>query len=261
MSEPRRVISLLTDFGTRDGFAGVMKGVIAGIAPEASIIDLSHKVPAQGILPASLLLETSYRFFPKGSIHVVVVDPGVGAGRHGLAVESQERFFVGPDNGVLTPILENARIHSIENPEFMLARVSLTFHGRDVFAPVAAHLARGHKVEEFGPAVRNPVQLTFPQPAMSPDGIEGMVLYIDRFGNLITNFTSSLVQSLAGGAVVARLEDGSEWPLKRTYSDVSSGERCAVIGGFDRLELSIFLGSAADRSGAKVGSLVWLREV
>jgi S-adenosyl-L-methionine hydrolase (adenosine-forming) len=261
MSEPRRTISLLTDFGTRDGFVGVMKGVIAGIAPEANVIDHSHKVPPQDILSASLLLETSYRFFPKGSIHVVVVDPGVGPGRRGLVVESQERFFVGPDNGVLTPVLEKARIHSIENTDFMLPRISMTFHGRDVFAPVAAHLANGRRLEEFGPPVVDPVQICLPQPILSQDGLEGMVQYIDRFGNLITNFDSTIVTSLVAGRMVAVLEDGSEWPFKGTYSDVSPGQPCAVMGGFDRLELSVFLGSAEDRTGAKVGSLVWLHEV
>ncbi len=260
MSEPYQVISLLTDFGNRDGYAGVMKGVIAGIAPKAQVIDLSHKIPAQNILSACLLLETSYQFFPPGSIHVVVVDPGVGLGRRGLVAESGGKFFTAPDNGALTPILDGARIHSIEKAEFMLERVSLTFHGRDVFAPVAAHLACGHRVEEFGPEVKDPVRLQYPQPTLSADGIEGMVLYIDRFGNLITNFDVLVVNSLREGQVVAVLEDGSEWPLKQTYSDVSAGQRCAVMGGFDRLELSIYLGSAEDRSGAKVGSLVWLHD-
>ena len=258
MSDPRRVISLLTDFGTRDGFVGVMKGVISGISPEATVVDLSHKVPAQDILSASLLLDSAYRFFPEGSIHVVVVDPGVGSKRRGLVVKSNERFFVGPDNGVLTPIFENAQIHSIENPELLLPRISFTFHGRDVFAPAAAHLALGRTVDEFGPAIQDPVQYVLPLSKVSPDGIEGVVLYIDRFGNLITNFESSLVYSLETERVVAVLEDGSKWPLKRTYSDVSTGQRCAVIGGFDRLELSIYLGSAENKSGAKVGSLVWL---
>ncbi len=260
MSDPRRVISLLTDFGTRDGFVGVMKGVIAGIAPDATVIDISHKVPAQDILSASLLLDSSFRFFPEGSIHIVVVDPGVGSNRRGLVVKANERYFVGPDNGVLTPVFENAQIHSIENPELMLPRISLTFHGRDVFAPTAAHLALGRRIDEFGPALQDPVHLVLPQPKVSPDGMEGMVIYIDRFGNLITNFISSLVSSLDTERVVAVLEDGSEWPFKRTYSDVSAGQRCAVIGGFDRLELSIFLGSAENKSGAKVGSLVWLHE-
>jgi hypothetical protein len=261
MSDRSRVISLLTDFGTRDGFAGVMKGVIARIAPEATVVDISHKIPSQDIQSACLLIETSYRFFPKGSIHVVVVDPGVGSGRRGLVAESGGHSFVGPDNGVLTPVVAGASIHSIENPSFLLDPVSLTFHGRDVFAPVAAHLTQGHALEEFGPPVTDPVLLALPQPAVSPDGVEGRIVYIDRFGNLITNFPSSLLRSLAWGKAVAVLEDGSEWPLKRTYSDVSPGQPCAVVGGFDRLELSIFLGSAEDKSGAKVGSNVRLCEI
>lgn len=261
MPEPHRVITLLTDFGSRDGFAGVMKGVILSIAPAVCVVDISHKVPSQDIHSGCLLLETSFSYFPKGSIHVAVVDPGVGSGRRGLVIESRGSFFVGPDNGIFTPVLEGAQIHSIENPRFMLEPVSLTFHGRDIFAPVAAHLSLGHRLEEFGPSVKDPQCLHLAEPLVSSKEIEGVVLYIDHFGNLITNFRTACLRSLPWPRVVAVLEDGSQWPLKGTYSDVSPGQPCAVIGGFDRLELSIFLGSAEDKSGAKAGSRVWLRQI
>lgn len=257
---PPRIITLLTDFGLQDGFVGVMKGVIAGIAPEARVVDISHDIPPQNIRSAAFLLGASYRFFPRQSIHVVVVDPGVGSDRRGLLVCSKEHYFIGPDNGVLSPILEGALVLSIENPHYRLKWVSATFHGRDIFAPAAAHLAQGCDLDGFGPEISDPIRIVFPEPAATEKGFEGEIVYIDRFGNLVTNLTTShIFPAMETSQGVAVLEDGSEWPLRRTYSEVAAGKPCAVQGGYDRLELSISMGSAADKSGAAIGSRVWLR--
>lgn len=254
------IITLLTDFGLQDGFVGVMKGVIAGIARDAHVVDISHDIPPQNIRSAAFLLEASYRFFPRQTIHVVVVDPGVGSGRRGLLVCSKEHYFIGPDNGVLSPILNDAQIFLIENPDYCLNKISATFHGRDIFAPAAAYLALGCDPKGFGSEVTDPVRLAFPEAVTSNGGIEGEIVYIDRFGNLVTNLTASqVIPIMKTTRGISVLEDGSEWPLHRTYSEVAPGESCAVLGGYDYLELSVSMGSAAAKSGATIGSKVWLR--
>jgi hypothetical protein len=253
---PSGPITLLTDFGLRDGYVGVMKGVIAGLCPKAETIDIGHEIPPQDIRSAAFLIERSFRYFPAGTVHVVVVDPGVGSERKGLVLRSEGHYFVGPDNGVFTGVLKGAEVRNLGEPKYWLAKVSSTFHGRDIFSPVAAHLANGVPFEEFGPKLTDPVFLPEVSPERTSDGWKGRVVYVDRFGNLVTNLGPEVLDS--GGPSVIALEDGSEWPVVATYSSVGVGERCAVVGGFDRLELSINGGSAAEMAGVSLGRNILL---
>lgn len=250
-------IVLLTDFGLQDGYVGVMKGVIAGIAPGVPVIDLSHEIPPQDIPSAAFLLETSWSYFPERSVFVAVVDPGVGSTRRGLALRSHDRFFVGPDNGILSGVIDTAHeARCIENRTLWLPEVSRTFHGRDIFAPVAAALAAGTPFSQVGPPLPDPIRLEPPLPRQTDEGVAGEVVYVDRFGNLVTNLPPGLLEGRREW--VARTCDGVEWPPRATYSDAAPGERCAVVGGWGRLELSVNQGSAAHQSGLGVGSPVFL---
>src|ERR1043166_3125759 len=182
------LITLLTDFGTRDWFAGTMKGVILGINSRAAIVDVTHQIAPGDIRSAAFALRASYKFFPKGTIHVVVVDPGVGRARKGMVVRTRDYFFVGPDNGVLSWALGGQKIlhiGALENHDYFLPSVSCTFHGRDIFAPVAAHLGRGVQIQKFGPPLKNIVRLPWPSVRKSGGVIQGEVVYVDHFGNAI----------------------------------------------------------------------------
>ncbi len=239
------VITLLTDFGLRDNFVGAMKGVILSINPGVTIVDITHEVPPQDVLAAAFLLDTAWPYFPPGSIHVAVVDPGVGTARRAIAVETSRAVFLAPDNGLLTPVLRSGdvrRIVSLTNPRYWLPQVSSTFHGRDIFAPVAAHLSLGVPLEELGVAVDDPVLLDWPCPSKLPDGtIVGHILHIDRFGNLITDIKAEDL----GKEVVIRVAGKTIHGLKKTFADVAIGEPVAYIGSTGRLEIAIRQGNAA----------------
>ena len=186
-----RVITLLTDFGNQDAYVGIMKGVIAGINPFANIVDICHSISPQDIFSGAYLLYTSYKYFPRKTIHVVVVDPGVGSRRNIICVETKNYFFLAPDNGILSFIVQEERLKSIirvTNSKYFLPSLSSTFHGRDVFAPVAAHLSLGVRSQKMGIKINQLKQLDMPKPVHKKTGqVEGQIIYIDRFGNLITN--------------------------------------------------------------------------
>src|ERR1041384_5168910 len=185
------LITLLSDFGTRDNFAGVLKGVVLSICPEAHLVDLTHEVPAQDVLSGAFLLKAALAYFPKGTVHLAVVDPGVGSSRKPLAMKSNGHFFVGPDNGLFPAALEEWKIQGaveLTQKKFQLKNPSATFHGRDIFAPVAAHLARGADFGALGKTTTRWVKGSFPKPRKIKGGFEGRVLWTERFGNLITNF-------------------------------------------------------------------------
>ena len=187
-----RVITLLTDFGVQDAYAGAMKGVIAGINPFANIIDICHTVPPQDIFSGAYLLYTAYKYFPRKTIHVAVVDPGVGSKRDIVCVETENFFFLAPDNGLLSFIIQDERpksVHRVTNDKYFLPSLSSTFHGRDVFAPVAAHLSLGVKPQQLGIEINRLEQLEIPSPTYKNGRIEGQVISVDRFGNLISNIT------------------------------------------------------------------------
>lgn len=231
-----RCITLLTDFGSADGYVGEVKGVLASMAPHATIIDISHDVRPQDIDGARLALARYWRRFPAGTVHVVVVDPGVGSTRAALAVQSGDRFLVGPDNGVLSPALFalDAQVVSLPIPPSAAA----TFHGRDVFAPAAAQLASGATVHELGEPWHSAMHRRTPEPRKRGDGaVEGEVITIDRFGNAVTNLY---------GRGEGWLEVGSsKLPVVRTYAEVESGACVGVVGSSGLLEVAVRDGDAA----------------
>ncbi len=256
MANPR-LITLTTDFGGHDWFVGTMKGVVHGIEPRATIIDLTHEISPGNIRAAAFALAASYRFFPKGTVHVSVVDPGVGGRRRAIAVRSRKYFFVGPDNGVLSWALARETVlsvHELKNSAYFLNPVSHTFQGRDIFAPVAAHLCRRVPLNELGPAVNDFVRLDWPEPTKTSAGLRGEVLYIDRFGNAITNLDAR------------RLGDGKNWKvillgkkvcrIVEYYQAVPPGRPLAVLGSSGFLELAVNGGNAARRLRIRVGETV-----
>lgn len=231
-----RVITLLTDFGTADGYVGEMKGVLLSGAPEATLVDITHEIAAQDVESARLTLARVWRRFPPGTIHLVVVDPGVGTERAALAVASDERFLVGPDNGVLSPalLIAGCRVVALDMP----SNASATFHGRDVFAPAAARLASGAAIETLGSPVAQPRVRRTPEPRRTGDGaLLGEVIAIDRFGNAITNLVG-----LRTGTVEAV---GLSLPLRRTYAEAPVGAPVAIVGSSGLIELAVRDGNAA----------------
>ncbi len=245
----RGPIVFLTDFGLKDHYVGVMKGVIARLAPEAPVIDLLHEVPPQDVLSGAFHLWASYRYFPEGSIFVTVVDPGVGTKRRGLLLQMAERFFLGPDNGLFTWLLDanpDFVAFSLENPAFFLPEVSHTFHGRDIFAPCAAHLFRGVPPEEFGPRVHDLVRLPVPPLTEEGNRLRGSVIHVDRFGNLITNIAAEKILSRRVRAVVFQ---GQKLPFLRTYGEAPPGTPLALIGSDGLLEIAVTEGSAYEKFG------------
>ena len=254
-----RRITLLTDFGTADGYVAAMKGVIASIAPETIVDDAAHDIPPGDVDAAAFALARYWRLYPPGTVHVVVVDPGVGTGRRAIAARVDGRFCVAPDNGVLSRVLDEVpaeAIVSIENPALRRDVVSATFHGRDIFAPAAAHLARGTALDAFGPPVDDPVLLPIPRPERLGRGIRGHVVAVDRFGNLITNVRGDWVD--AGARVVVAGRDVG--PLRRTYADVPPGGVLALVGSTGLVEVSVHGGSAAQELAAGRGTIVTIGE-
>lgn len=257
-----RTITLTTDFGTRDWFVGTMKGVILSIAPRAQVVDITHEVRSGDVAAGAFALAAAWRYFPRGSVHVAVVDPGVGSRRRALAVETDAGLFVGPDNGVLSLALAGQRLRSIralENKRYFRTPVSATFHGRDVFAPVAAHLSRGLAVAKLGPAVDTFVRLPWPPPVRRGQRVVGRVVYVDRFGNAITNLPAELAPHPArsGHGVVGVGKHAI--PVRRFYQAVPLGRPVAVPGSSGLLEIALNGGSAAQGLRLRVGTRVVLR--
>jgi S-adenosyl-L-methionine hydrolase (adenosine-forming) len=246
----RRVITLLTDFGTVDGYVGEMKGVILSRAPDAEIVDITHDIPAQDVERGRLSLARIWRRFPAGTIHVVVVDPGVGSSRAALAVASEERFLVGPDNGVLSPALLTTSARVVELP--ITSNASATFHGRDIFAPAAAALARGEALDTLGGEAKPPIIRRTPEPVRRADGsIDGEVIVVDRFGNAVTNLVGMRGGTIEVGAV--------KIPVRHAYAEVESGELVALVGSTGFIEVAVRDGDAATRLGLSRASIVTLR--
>lgn len=269
-------ITLITDFGLADGYVGAMKGVILSIVPHATIVDISHAVPAQDVLSAAWILYTAHSTFPRGTVHCVVVDPGVGSQRRAIAVQAGAHTFVTPDNGLLSYVLAREPLHmavELTNPRFHHHPVSHTFHGRDIFAPVAAHIVRGVPLDELGPPIDQPVVWPLQHPEQDPEGaLVGHVLHTDHFGNCITDLQirsekaslllinppgegteplpipRSQVQIEVGGCVLQG--------ISRTYSDGPSGEPLALVGSSGHLEIALVGGSAALALDLRVGDRV-----
>jgi S-adenosylmethionine hydrolase len=256
-----QIVTLTTDFGTRDWFVGTMKGVVLGINPRASAVDLTHEVPQGDIHAGAFALMAGCRYFPKGTVHVAVVDPGVGGPRHAIAVQTADYFFVGPDNGVLSWALAHQRIKTvrrIDEPKYFLKTISRTFHGRDVFAPVAAHLSRGLPIQRLGSKVKDWVHLSWPQPIRSRGIVRGEIVYIDHFGNAITNIESA--PDLSGGAIACEVTGRRKMrcALAEFYGAVPANRPVAVFGSSGFLEIAVNGGSAARKYGITPGDDVVL---
>jgi S-adenosyl-L-methionine hydrolase (adenosine-forming) len=254
-------VVLLSDFGTIDGYAAAMAGVVATEAPDAIVEHATHDIPAGDVMAAALALYRYAALYPPGTVHIAVVDPGVGTARRALAATIDGRHFVSPDNGTLTFILRAAAQVSLVDAS-RIGRgdqePAPTFHGRDIFAPAGAHLARGGPLEVLGPPVVDPVLLDIAQPERDGGEIRGEVVHVDRFGNLITNIDARSIHELAtdGDAVQVRVGDVDAGPLRRTYGDVPTGGVVALVGSLDLLEVSIRDGDGARSLGAGRGSRV-----
>lgn len=254
------IITLLTDFGLSDPYAGVMKGVILSINPLARVIDITHQVYHGWIAQAASILEEAYGFFPAGTVHVVVVDPGVGTQRRALAVKTDNHFFVGPDNGVLWPVIntsESAQVVHLTEKSFFLPRISQTFHGRDIFAPVAAHLSLGADILQTGTIIDDPLPLDIPTSSHRGEKLIGQVTRIDHFGNLLTNIRRRDLEAFQGpDPVSVEIGDLLIKGIRNTYSEVEEGETLALIGSSECLEIAVNRGRASDRLGADARSAI-----
>jgi S-adenosylmethionine hydrolase len=252
------IVTLTSDFGTSDGYVASMKGVLLSLSPDSRLIDISHDVPPHEILPTALIIEATVPYFPPGTVHLVVVDPGVGSARRALAVAARGHYFVGPDNGVFTPFLaedESADVVIIEEERFRLKPYSSTFHGRDLFAPAAAHIARGADYRALGPSFDGAVKFPWPRPELSDDKLVGTVLHVDHFGNCITSIRES---DLPGGWETYYVNGGEVefGPLRRHYAEVVSGAPLALVNSMGRIELAIAQGNAAVALGIGTGDRV-----
>jgi S-adenosylmethionine hydrolase len=259
----RPVITLLTDFGTTDHYVAAMKGVILGICPNAHLIDITHQIPPYQILEAAFTLSQAWPYFPPGSIHLIVVDPGVGSSRRPLLAEAGGHIFVAPDNGVLTLVRKatgTLKTRELTAERFFRHPVSRTFHGRDIFAPVAAHLATGVPPAEFGTEVSDPVILPAADPVETSPGVwTGTVLHVDHFGNIVTNFTNNLSAELAKGRFEVTLGEYRIYQFHKDYSSSRAGELFLIQGSSGYLEVSARQAHAASQVGISLSHELTLR--
>ena len=259
------LVTFTSDFGSEDWFVGVVHGVLGTLAPEAIVVDLNHAIPPGDVARGAFLLEAAAGDFPPGTVHLAVVDPGVGTARRALAVASRGQYFVGPDNGLLEWALcaPGAESHALTEERWFRRPVSRTFHGRDVFAPVAAHLARGTALREVGPRVQDPVRLPRSRPRFDDGVLEGRIVFIDRFGNALTNLTEEALRESFGEApdprLVVTLPGRDLAGLSRSYGDAPVGTLVAILGSSGRLELAQVGGDAADRLGLGIGDPIRVR--
>ncbi len=261
----RPLVALLTDFGTRDFYVGALKGALLTVCPEATLVDVSHDVPRHDVRSGAFLLAAAQRAFPAGTVFVAVVDPGVGSARRPLAVSAGGALFVGPDNGLFTLLFDeypDAQARRLANAALFRWRVAPTFHGRDVFAPVAGHLARGLPFDQVGPLVDDPVRLDMGAAREVEPGVwEAAIVHRDHYGNLTTQLRAdqlAAVVAQAGGdptEVVVRCA-GQTLPLVEVYAEVGEGEACALIGSAGRLELAVNLGDAGALLRVGCGGIV-----
>jgi len=248
------ILTLTTDFGASDHYVGTMKGVILGICPQAQIVDICHDVTPFEIAEGAYSIAQSYRYFPQKTVHVVVVDPGVGTKRRPILVEAAGQYFIGPDNGVLSMVYaqEKHRVRLISNDRYFHKPVSATFHGRDIFAPVAAHLAAGAAPSRIGELIQDYVEPEFAKPQRSGEGAwAGRILSIDRFGNIVTNFHRSDFPHAALALTIGRHKIAT---LADTYAEAPPGKPFLIVGSSGYIEVSMNQGSAAQKLGCSVGA-------
>ena len=251
------IIALLTDFGLSDPYVGIMKGVILNINPDVQLVDISHLIVPQNINEAAFMLGRSYSYFPKGTIFVVVVDPGVGSQRSILMVEVNGYIFLAPDNGVLKYIFNKhpgAHIFQVTNQKYFLSQVSQTFHGRDIFAPVAAHLSKDIRPKQLGSRISEFIRGEISVPVKGQDRIVGEVIYFDRFGNGITNIEQNMIINLASAKI--QIKNYTISKLSLSYHDVEMGTPLALIGSGGTVEISINQGNAKNSLPLQIGDSV-----
>jgi S-adenosylmethionine hydrolase len=253
-------VALLSDFGTRDHYAGTMKAVVLSVCPEATLVDIGHEIAAHDVLGGALELAACYRYFPAGTVFLVVVDPGVGSGRRGIAAEAGEYSFVAPDNGVLTSVFRETpprRVVELSERKYARATVSRTFEGRDRFAPAAGWLAKGTRLSSFGRTVTDYHTLPIPEPHLEQGCVSGEILRVDRFGNLISNIDRRTFERLARAGPIAVMAGNHEVVRTvGTYAEAPPGTICALFGSTDHLEIAVNGGSAAETLGATRGTPV-----
>jgi S-adenosylmethionine hydrolase len=248
------IVTLLTDFGTTDSYVAEMKGILLAGCPGSTLVDVTHAVPPGDVRSGAYLLGRTWPRFPGGTLHLAVVDPGVGTERAALAFAAHGHWFVGPDNGLFTQVLHDAEVEAVTLP--VPAGAAPTFHGRDVFAPAAAALARGEPLQALGePLATMPVRLSYTEPRYEGKSVVGEILYVDRFGTLVTNLTTELVPPYA----VLEVEGLEIGPLRRTFGDVPTGGLLAYVGSGGAVEIAVRDGSAARRLGLGVGGRIRAR--
>ncbi len=286
MHKPSQIITLTTDFGTSDVYVGVMKGVILNINPNAKIVDITHSITPQNIREAAFTINAAYRFFPKGTIHIIVVDPGVGSDRQAIVFHTETACFVCPNNGVLSYLLQDNESENkllteavvIQNPDYLLPRVCNTFHGRDIFAPVAAHLSLGITPDKIGKPTTDLVRLPIPAIDITENTLTGEVINVDSFGNLITNIsenvlTSFLLSSTSEMEGLKELDRHVEVVdfeisvgntsinrLNSTYTESKPGTLLAIISSFGLVEIAVNMGNASSYLGLKIGDKVMVHK-
>jgi len=263
------IITLLTDFGTEDVYVGVMKGAILSINSSAVVVDVCHYIDPQDLVEAAYLIKSSYRYFPKSTVHIVVVDPGVGGNRSIVAVELSGHIFLAPDNGVLTLLMDEGAVDAIvrvENTRYFLNSISQTFHGRDIFAPVGSHISKGVPIEKLGPhlGMQDLIRLSIPKPYISnKDELIGTIISIDRFGNCISNINKNCLHKFVKSGTEKRLEIKTGEivikSLSRSYTDVESGYPLAIIGSFGYLEIAINCDNASHQLNIEKGDTITLK--
>lgn len=257
----RNVITLTTDFGLKDYYVSAMKAVMLGIAPEVRLIDVSHDIPSQDIMAGSWVLKNSAMLFPSGTVHTVVIDPGVGTDRAPIALKVEDQYFVGPDNGIFSLLTADHYYSAVRlsKQEYLRDNHSATFHGRDIFAPAAAHLSRGVDLHDLGEPIDELVSYRWMQPIADRDGLEGTVIHIDKFGNLVTNIPKSLFEEvIAGKKVKIYVGNVILNSVEPTFASVAEGEPVAYIGSAGMLEVGINKGNAEQMLGVQKGAQISL---
>jgi S-adenosylmethionine hydrolase len=259
---PAKIVTLTTDFGLKDPYAAAMKAAILGISPGVVIVDITHDVEKFNVREGAFFLDSVAPYFPEGTVHVAVVDPGVGTQRRPIAIETKHGFFVGPDNGLMILPAETQgikHIYELTSRRFMLSYVSSTFHGRDIFAPAAAHLVNGTAIEEFGPQLTNVVRPDFTKVVRNKNFLTGEVLHVDDFGNIITNIHAKDIADFREGMLLVEFPNQKvQVKVSRAYADSKPQELLSLIGSHNYLEIALNQGSAAAKFESKAGDKITL---